>query len=122
MLAPSSNVSPTDDVALSGHDPTPRLVAVQPLPPGGETGHAMMRVHQRCETGTGLHTEDVPFYPFFFLTDIHLLHGFQSAFRSLGWIHRKYTPIVGFVGTWFFAVIIPLGFALMPLVYYIRTL
>jgi succinate dehydrogenase / fumarate reductase cytochrome b subunit len=52
----------------------------------------------------------------------HLLHGFQSAFRSLGWIHRKYTPIVGFVGTWFFAVIIPLGFALMPLVYYIRTL
>jgi len=42
----------------------------------------MMRVHQRCETGTGLHTEDVPFYPFFFLTDIHLLHGFpRDKFR-----------------------------------------
>ncbi len=52
----------------------------------------------------------------------HLVHGFQSAFRSLGWIHRKYTPIVGFIGTWFFAVIIPLGFAAMPIFYYIKTL
>ena len=48
----------------------------------------------------------------------HLLHGFQSAFRTLGWVHRKYTPVVEFVGTWFFAVIIPVGFALMPIVYY----
>lgn len=48
----------------------------------------------------------------------HLLHGFQSAFRTMGWIHRKYTPIVEFVGTWLFAVIIPLGFAAMPVVYF----
>jgi len=48
----------------------------------------------------------------------HLLHGFQSAFRSLGWVHRKYTPIVEFIGTWLFAVIIPLGFALMPILYF----
>lgn len=48
----------------------------------------------------------------------HLLHGFQSAFRTLGWTHRKYTPVVEFIGTWFFAVIIPVGFALMPIVYY----
>ena len=48
----------------------------------------------------------------------HLLHGFQSAFRTLGWVHRKYTPVVEFIGTWLFAVIIPVGFALMPLVYY----
>ncbi|MBS1501396.1 MAG: succinate dehydrogenase cytochrome b subunit [Bacteroidetes bacterium] len=48
----------------------------------------------------------------------HLLHGFQSAFRTLGWVHRKYTPIVEFIGTWFFAVIMPIGFALMPIVYY----
>ena len=50
----------------------------------------------------------------------HLLHGFQSAFRTLGWTHRKYTPIVEFIGTWFFAVIIPIGFALMPIVYYFK--
>ena len=24
----------------------------------------------------------------------HLRHGFQSAFRTLGWVHKKYTPIV----------------------------
>jgi succinate dehydrogenase / fumarate reductase, cytochrome b subunit len=48
----------------------------------------------------------------------HLKHGFQSAFRTLGWVHRKYTPIVDFIGTWLFAVIIPLGFAAMPVVYY----
>lgn len=48
----------------------------------------------------------------------HLLHGFQSAFRTLGWVHRKYTPIVEFIGSWLFAVIIPLGFAAMPVVYY----
>jgi succinate dehydrogenase / fumarate reductase cytochrome b subunit len=52
----------------------------------------------------------------------HLLHGFQSAFQTLGWTHRKYTPVVQFIGTWFFAVIIPLGFALMPVVYYIQSI
>jgi succinate dehydrogenase / fumarate reductase cytochrome b subunit len=48
----------------------------------------------------------------------HLLHGFQSAFRTLGWVHRKYTPIVYGIGCWFFAVIIPLGFAAMPVYYF----
>lgn len=52
----------------------------------------------------------------------HLVHGFQSAFRTLGWVHRKYTPIVSFIGTWLFAVIIPIGFAAMPVVYYIQSL
>jgi succinate dehydrogenase / fumarate reductase cytochrome b subunit len=52
----------------------------------------------------------------------HLLHGFQSAFRTLGWVHRKYTPVVEFIGTWLFAVIIPGLFALMPVVYYITSL
>lgn len=48
----------------------------------------------------------------------HLLHGFQSAFQTLGWTHRKYTPAVKFIGTWFFGLIIPVGFALMPVYYY----
>jgi succinate dehydrogenase / fumarate reductase cytochrome b subunit len=52
----------------------------------------------------------------------HLLHGFQSAFRTLGWVHRKYTPIVEFIGTWLFAVIIPGLFALMPIVYYFTSI
>ncbi len=57
-----------------------------------------------------------------FAVSFHLLHGFQSAFRTLGWVHRKYTPIVYFIGTWFFAVIMPIGFAAMPVVYYIQSL
>ncbi|MFD0795269.1 succinate dehydrogenase cytochrome b subunit [Mucilaginibacter litoreus] len=52
----------------------------------------------------------------------HLLHGFQSAFKTLGWVHKKYNGIVSFIGTWLFAVIIPVGFALMPIVYYIQSL
>jgi succinate dehydrogenase / fumarate reductase cytochrome b subunit len=48
----------------------------------------------------------------------HMLHGFQSSFRTLGWVHRKYTPVVCFIGTWLFAVIIPIGFAAMPVYYY----
>ena len=52
----------------------------------------------------------------------HLLHGFQSAFHTLGWVHRKYKPIIYFFGTWLFAVIIPLLFAAMPVVYFIQSL
>ncbi|MES2426325.1 MAG: succinate dehydrogenase cytochrome b subunit [Bacteroidota bacterium] len=52
----------------------------------------------------------------------HLLHGFQSAFQTLGWTHKKYTPVVQFIGTWLFAVIIPLGFALMPVVYFFQSI
>lgn len=45
----------------------------------------------------------------------HLIHGFQSAFQTLGWNHRKYFPIVKFIGVWGFGLLIPIGFALMPL-------
>jgi succinate dehydrogenase / fumarate reductase, cytochrome b subunit len=52
----------------------------------------------------------------------HLYHGFQSAFRTVGVVHKKYTPIIQLTGIWFFAVIIPLLFALMPIVFYIKSL
>jgi succinate dehydrogenase / fumarate reductase, cytochrome b subunit len=44
----------------------------------------------------------------------HLLHGFQSAFQSLGLNHRKYSPIIRQAGLWF-SIIVPLLFALMPI-------
>ncbi len=47
----------------------------------------------------------------------HLAHGFQSAFRTLGLTHKKYTPIIQGVGL-VFAILIPLGFALIPLYMY----
>lgn len=47
----------------------------------------------------------------------HLLHGFQSAFQSLGWNHTKYTPIIKAVGCGL-ALIVPAAFAAMPLAIY----
>ncbi len=45
----------------------------------------------------------------------HLIHGFRSAFQTLGWDHNKYVPLIRFLGVWVFGVLIPLGFAAMPL-------
>lgn len=44
----------------------------------------------------------------------HLMHGFASAFQTMGWNHKKYTPIIKAVGFWF-SILIPLIFALMPI-------
>jgi succinate dehydrogenase / fumarate reductase cytochrome b subunit len=44
----------------------------------------------------------------------HLSHGFQSAFQSLGIRHKKYTPIIKKAGM-AFAILVPLGFAVIPL-------
>lgn len=48
----------------------------------------------------------------------HLIHGFQSAFQTIGFSHKKYVSIIRFLGVWFFGVLIPIGFALMPLYFY----
>ena len=47
----------------------------------------------------------------------HLLHGFQSAFQTLGINHKKYTPIIKVLGIGF-SIIVPLIFALMPIAFY----
>jgi succinate dehydrogenase / fumarate reductase cytochrome b subunit len=44
----------------------------------------------------------------------HLLHGFQSAFQTFGWTHKKYTPVIKAVG-FCYSVIIVLLFASMPI-------
>jgi succinate dehydrogenase / fumarate reductase, cytochrome b subunit len=47
----------------------------------------------------------------------HLLHGFSSAFQTLGINHKRYTPIIKAIGT-AYTVVICLLFALMPLAFY----
>jgi len=47
----------------------------------------------------------------------HLSHGFASAFQSLGLRHKKYTPLIKIIGS-AYAVLIPLGFAIIPLYLY----
>ncbi len=48
----------------------------------------------------------------------HLVHGFQSAFQTLGIRHKLYTPIIVGIGVWFFGIIIPLVFAAMPVYFF----
>lgn len=45
---------------------------------------------------------------------LHLSHGFQSAFQSLGINHKKYSPFIKGLGT-AYSIIIPLLFALIPI-------
>ena len=44
----------------------------------------------------------------------HLWHGFSSAFQTMGINHKKYTPLIHFIGK-AFAIIVPLLFAVIPL-------
>lgn len=49
----------------------------------------------------------------------HLLHGFQSAFQSMGINHPVYTPMIRAVGAGF-SLIVPLVFASMPIAMYMQ--
>jgi succinate dehydrogenase / fumarate reductase cytochrome b subunit len=44
----------------------------------------------------------------------HLLHGFQSAFQTMGWKHRRYSGMVESLGIGY-SILVPLIFALMPI-------
>ncbi len=48
----------------------------------------------------------------------HLLHGFASTFQTMGWNHKKYSPIIKAIGVGF-SIIIPLLFAAMPVWIYL---
>jgi succinate dehydrogenase / fumarate reductase cytochrome b subunit len=47
----------------------------------------------------------------------HLLHGFQSAFKTIGIHNKKISGLINSVGVGF-SIIVPLLFALMPLSFY----
>jgi len=50
----------------------------------------------------------------------HLWHGFASSFQTLGVNHSKWTPIIKNLGKGF-AVIVPLLFALIPILIYLNN-
>ncbi len=52
-----------------------------------------------------------------FSLSYHLMHGFQSAFQTLGLNHKKYTPVIKKLGI-IYSILIPFIFALMPLAFY----
>ncbi|HPK09671.1 MAG TPA: succinate dehydrogenase cytochrome b subunit [Saprospiraceae bacterium] len=47
----------------------------------------------------------------------HLWHGFASAFQTLGLNHKKWTPIIEFLGK-VYAIVVPVLFALIPIYFY----
>jgi succinate dehydrogenase / fumarate reductase cytochrome b subunit len=53
----------------------------------------------------------------FIFLSLHLLHGFQSAFQSVGFNHNKYTPIIKKLGN-IYAVLIPLAFIFIALFHF----
>jgi succinate dehydrogenase / fumarate reductase, cytochrome b subunit len=50
-----------------------------------------------------------------------LAHGFASGFQTLGLNHPKYTPFIKKLGN-LLAILIPLGFAIIPIIMYFKTL
>ena len=53
----------------------------------------------------------------FVMLALHLLHGFQSAFQSVGYNSTKYTPIIKKLGN-VFAIAVPAGFVVVALVHF----
>jgi len=50
----------------------------------------------------------------------HLVHGFQSGFQTLGWRHKKYSPMIEWIGTYVFGLLIPTLFAAMPVYIFLK--
>jgi len=51
----------------------------------------------------------------------HLLHGFPSAFQTLGLNHKKYTPIIKLLGA-AFSILVCVLFATMPIVLHFQII
>lgn len=50
---------------------------------------------------------------------LHLMHGFQSAFQSVGFRHNKYTPLIQKLGN-AYAIVVPAGFIFIALFHFIN--
>lgn len=69
---------------------------------------------------------EMPLYAIIYIISMlvlafHLLHGFQSAFRSLGLMHKKYTPLIQWLGKAYTYIVCGL-FILMPLYFLIKKM
>jgi succinate dehydrogenase / fumarate reductase, cytochrome b subunit len=68
----------------------------------------------------------IPWYSAFYivcmvLLAMHLVHGFQSVFQTLGFNHSKYTPIIKALG-YGYAILIPAGLAAIPICFLINPI
>ena len=56
----------------------------------------------------------------FVFLSLHLMHGFQSAFQSMGARHENYTPAIEKLGK-AYAILIPLGFIIIAVFHFINS-
>ena len=54
----------------------------------------------------------------FILLGLHLAHGFQSSFQSVGARHPKYTPVIMALGRWY-SILIPAGFIFIAIFHFV---
>jgi succinate dehydrogenase / fumarate reductase cytochrome b subunit len=54
----------------------------------------------------------------FILLGLHLAHGFQSSFQSIGARHPKYTPFIKGFGTWF-SILVPVAFIAIAIFHFV---
>ncbi|TAG07377.1 MAG: succinate dehydrogenase [Cytophagia bacterium] len=81
-------------------------------------------------TGHNLYLETVEVFKIWWIAVIyvvcmigvafHLVHGFQSAFQTFGLNHKKYTPLIKTLGLGF-SILVPLLYALIPIVIFIQN-
>ena len=51
----------------------------------------------------------------------HLNHAFQSSFQTMGWEHKKFTPLVKKIGS-IIAIIMTAGFSAIPIYFYLASM
>ncbi len=54
----------------------------------------------------------------FVLLGLHLAHGFQSSFQSIGARHPKYTGLIKTLGNWY-SILIPAGFIFVAIFHFV---
>ncbi len=60
----------------------------------------------------------VLFYVFsMFVIGLHLFHGFQSSFQTLGLGHKRFSGLIKAFGV-LYSVVVPAGFAIIPVYFY----
>ena len=55
----------------------------------------------------------------FIFLGFHLIHGFQSAFKTLGLDHKKYTPVIQVLAI-IYTVIVVAGYSIIPVIVYFQ--
>jgi succinate dehydrogenase / fumarate reductase cytochrome b subunit len=91
------------------HEMTVKYINVQPEDPSRYWGELHAKFNDPIRVGIYL-------LAFVFLA-LHLMHGFQSAFQSVGFNHNKYTPIIKKISN-IYAIMVPLGFIFIAAYHY----